>query len=143
MPAAEPAALKAVLLDESMPRQIAEPLRQAGHEVSTVEQAGLKGLKNGELLRAAEGRFDVLLTADQSIYAQQNLRGRRVAIVALPTNRRRAVLDRVGDIVDTIRATGHGRHVRIAGDGPRAVRDNAAPGGPHADLPPIPPFSFD
>jgi hypothetical protein len=56
--------LRAVLLDESMPRQIAEPLRQAGYEVSTGEQAGLKAVKNGELLRAAEGRFGVLLTAD-------------------------------------------------------------------------------
>jgi hypothetical protein len=142
VPAAERAALKAVLLDESIPWQIAQPLRAAGHEVSTVEQAGLKGFKNGDLLRAAEGRFDVLLTADQSIYAQQNLRGRRIAIVALPTNRRRAVLDRAADIADTIGAAAPGQHVRIAGDGTRTVRDNDDPAGPRSDLRPVKPFSF-
>ncbi|GAA0573547.1 hypothetical protein GCM10009416_10260 [Craurococcus roseus] len=142
MPAREPAVLKSVLLDESIPRQVAQPLWEAGYEVSTVEQAGLKGLKNGELLRAAEGRFDVLLTADQSMHAQQNLRGRRIAIVALPTNRRSAVLDRAADIVDTIRAVAQGQHARVAGDGTRTVRDNDDPAGPHADLAPIKPFSF-
>ena len=142
MPTAEPAALKRVLLDESIPRQIAQPLRQAGYEVSTVEQAGLKGRKNGELLRAAEGRFDVLLTADQGIHAQQNLRGRRLAIVALPTNRRRAVLDRAADIVNTIRAAAPGRHIRIAEDGRRTARDNDDPAGAHTDLPPVTPFRF-
>jgi hypothetical protein len=122
--------LKSVLLDESIPRQIAEPLRRAGYEVSTVEQAGLKGLRNGDLLRAAESRFDVLLTADQGIPAQQNLRGRC------------AVLDRAEDIVDTLRAATPGRHVRIAGDGTRTVRDNDDPAGPRADLPPVKRFSF-
>lgn len=134
--------MKSVLLDESVPRQIAEPLRQAGYQVSTIEQAGLKGTKNGELLRAAEGRFDVLLTADQSVAAQQNLRGRRLTIVALPTNRRRAVLDRAADIAATIRAAALGQHVWIAGDGTRTATDNDDPGGPPADLPPVSPFSF-
>lgn len=134
--------MKSVLLDESVPRQIAEPLRQAGYEVSTVEQAGLKGMKNGDLLRSAEGRFDVLLTADQSICAQQNLRGRRIAIVALPTNRRRAVLDRAADIVDTLRSVAPGQHGRIAGDGKRTVAGNDGPAGSSTDLPPVKPFSF-
>ena len=114
MPAAEPAALKAVLLDESMPRQVAEPLRQAGCEVSTVEQAGLKGRMNGELLRMAEGRFDVLLTTDQDLYAHQNPRRRRITIVALPTNGRRPVLDRAADIAATIREAGPGPRVLLA-----------------------------
>lgn len=131
-----------VLLDESVPRQIAGPLQEAGHEVSTVEQAGLKGRKNGDLLRAAEGRFDVLLTADQSIHAQQNLRGRRLAIVALPTNRRRSVLDRVADIAATIGEAGPGRCVVIAGDGSRTARANDDPTSRPTGLPPIPPFTF-
>jgi predicted nuclease of predicted toxin-antitoxin system len=134
--------LRAVLLDESVPRQIAEPLRQAGYEVSTVEQAGLKGLKNGDLLRAAEGRFDVLLTADQSIHAQQNLRGQHITIAALPTNRRRAVLDRAADIVDTLQAVAPGQHVRIAGGGRRTVSGNDDPAGSSISLPPVKPFNF-
>lgn len=134
--------MRTVLLDESLPRQIAGPLQEAGYEVSTVEQAGLKGRKNGELLRAAEGRFDVLLTADQSIHAQQNLRGRRLTIVALPTNRRRSVLGRAADIVATIREAGPAGCVVIAGDGTRTIRANDDPNGPSTDLPPIPPFTF-
>lgn len=130
------------MLDESIPRQVAEPLRQAGYEVSTVEQAGLKGVKNGELLRTAEGAFEVLLTADQSVFAQQNLRGRRLAIVAIPTNRRRALLDRTADIAATIRQTQPGWCVLVAGDGTRTVRLNDDPTESPADLPPIPPFSF-
>ena len=43
-------------------------------------------IKNGELLRAAEGRFDVLITTDKNLKYQQNLKGRKLAIVVLPTN---------------------------------------------------------
>ncbi len=55
----------------------------ASHQVSTIEQAGLKGLKNGALLRAASGRFDVLITVDKSIPNQQNLALLGVAVLIL------------------------------------------------------------
>jgi hypothetical protein len=43
-----------------------------------------KRLTNGELLTAAEeAGFDVLLTTDKNIQYQQNLTGRRIAIVVL------------------------------------------------------------
>ena len=84
----------------------------------------------------------MLLTADQGIHAQQNLRGRRLAIVALPTNRRRAVLDRAADIVNTIRAAAPGRHIRIAEDGRRTAGDNDDPASAHTDPPPVTPFRF-
>ena len=73
--------MKRVLLDESLPRQIANVL--TGYEIETVAKAGWAGLKNGELLKAAAGRFDVLLSADQGIAYQQNLAGVRLGIVAL------------------------------------------------------------
>jgi len=44
-------------------------------------------MKNGELLAALEGRFDMLITADKNLRYQQNLTGRKLAIVELPTNR--------------------------------------------------------
>ena len=45
---------------------------------------GWEQLNNGELLQAAEeAAFDVLLTTDQGIRYQQNLRGRKIAIVVL------------------------------------------------------------
>ena len=37
-----------LLLDECMPRRLKREF--VGHEVSTVDEAGLKGLKNGQLL---------------------------------------------------------------------------------------------
>jgi uncharacterized protein (DUF433 family) len=40
----------------------------------------------------AEGEFDVLVTADPSLLRQQNLAGRSLAVLVLPTNRRREVL---------------------------------------------------
>jgi predicted nuclease of predicted toxin-antitoxin system len=55
----------------------------AGHEVQTVDEAGLKGLKNGELLRAASEIFDALITVDKNISQQQNVRDLKIAILVL------------------------------------------------------------
>lgn len=47
-----------------------------GHDCQTARYAGLAGLTNGDLLKAAEAaKFDVLLTVDQGIEYQQNLTG--------------------------------------------------------------------
>jgi hypothetical protein len=42
-------------------------------------------LRNGDLLAAAEQLFEVLITTDQSLRHQQNLTGRKLAIVVLST----------------------------------------------------------
>jgi len=44
---------------------------------------GWSGVKNGELLRLAASDFDVLLTADQNLEHQQNLRRVDVGIIVL------------------------------------------------------------
>ena len=76
-----------VLLDESVPVQVRGAL--AGHDVSTVGALGWKGRENGDLLAAAEqAGFDVLIIADKNLRHQQNLRGRRLALVELWTNHR-------------------------------------------------------
>jgi Domain of unknown function (DUF5615) len=54
-----------LLLDECVARDIKNEL--VGHEVHTVEDAGFKGLKNGEMLRAAAKAYDVLITVDQNL----------------------------------------------------------------------------
>jgi len=62
------------------------------HDCQTARYANLAGLKNGRLLDAAEAAgFEVLITVDQHIPEQQNLRGRKIALVILcaPTNRLR------------------------------------------------------
>ena len=49
-----------VLLDECVPRALRNDL--PGHEVTTVAEAGWAGVTNGELLRMAAARFDVMIT---------------------------------------------------------------------------------
>jgi hypothetical protein len=71
-----------VLLDEQLPRQLAPLL--AGHDVSTVQQHGWAGVKNGELLtKAADAGLEVFLTKDLSLEFQQNLAEARVGVVVL------------------------------------------------------------
>ena len=60
-------------------------------DAKTVQQMGWTGVKNGELLRRAENQFDLLLTADKRLRYQQNLKGRRLAILVLPSNRLRVL----------------------------------------------------
>jgi predicted nuclease of predicted toxin-antitoxin system len=71
-----------VLLDENLDHALRKLLGQ--HEVVTVAYMGWAGLKNGELLQTAEDNgIDVLLTGDGTLNTEQNLTGRRLAIVAL------------------------------------------------------------
>lgn len=46
-------------------------LAEYGHDVQTVSFAGYKGLKNGKLLTAAEGNFDVFMTIDKTLGIRQ------------------------------------------------------------------------
>lgn len=71
-----------VLFDNGTPNPIARSL--VGHEVAFARQIGWHELKNGELLREAEDAgYDLLLTSDKNIRYQQNLSGRKIAIVVL------------------------------------------------------------
>jgi hypothetical protein len=69
-----------VLLDECVDEKLRHHL--PGHDTQTARYAGFAGLENGELLREAEAaKFDVLVTVDRGIEFQQNLPGRRIAVV--------------------------------------------------------------
>jgi len=71
-----------VLFDQATPVPIRPYLK--GHDVRTAAQQGWDTLKNGELLAAAEADgFDVLLTTDKNMRCQQNLAGRKIAVVVL------------------------------------------------------------
>ena len=43
-------------------------------------------MKNGDLLREAEGQFEVFISTDQNLKYQQQVLGRKLAILVLPTN---------------------------------------------------------
>jgi predicted nuclease of predicted toxin-antitoxin system len=85
-----------ILVDECLPEDLKEWL--PGWELATVQEMGWAGVKNGELLRRAENQFDLLLTADKRLRYQQNLKGRRLAILVLPSNRLRVLRPMLGNI---------------------------------------------
>ena len=73
-----------ILFDQGTPA----PLRRAldGHDILTAFEQGWSNLQNGDLIRVAEADgFEVLITTDQNLKYQQNLRDRKLAILILPT----------------------------------------------------------
>jgi predicted nuclease of predicted toxin-antitoxin system len=75
-----------VLFDENVPKGLRHFLKH-GHEIRTSQEEDLTATKNDELLRAAENRgFQVLVTSGKNPAYQQNMRGRKIALVVLPLN---------------------------------------------------------
>ena len=73
-----------ILVDECVNQRLRNYL--PGHECESAEYAGFAGLKNGELLDAAESaHFDVLVTVDRGLEYEQNLAGRKIAIIIFRT----------------------------------------------------------
>lgn len=103
-----------VLLDESLPRPLAELL--VGHEAKTVAQVRWRGLRNGVLLQQAAAAFDVVLTADQNIEFQQNLKTLPVAVVVLvaESNRIESLAPLVPKILDALRSLRPKTLVRVS-----------------------------
>jgi uncharacterized protein DUF5615 len=73
--------VRRVLLDENLPRLLKREL--SGLDVRTVAEAGWAGIKNGKLLRLAEGEFDIFVTADKSLSYQQPVTTFQLGIVVL------------------------------------------------------------
>jgi predicted nuclease of predicted toxin-antitoxin system len=93
-----------VLFDHNLPHKLRTSLDQLGkHEMVTASYMGWGDLKNGELLRIAEeSGIEVLVTGDQSLLYEQNLTGRRLAIVALSTNNWPIVKNYLAEILAAI-----------------------------------------
>ena len=110
---------KRVLLDEGVPRHLAEPLDAAGVSATPYPNAW-KQITNGELLTLAEKQgFDVLVTNDKNMSAQQNMRGRSIAIIVLPTNLRRQVMELAPEVVNAVRQIQPGQRIVIEPDAAR------------------------
>jgi len=75
-----------ILFDKNVPVGVRHFL--PGHEVHTlVELRWPDQMENGELLKMAEqSAFDVMVTSDQNIRYQQNLTGRKLALIVLGSN---------------------------------------------------------
>ena len=85
-----------ILLDECVPRPLKRQLTQ--YSVRTVVEMGWAGTKNGELLkRMKQEQFTILLTTDQNLRYQQNLKQAGVAIVVMV-----ALSNRLPDLIPLI-----------------------------------------
>ncbi len=75
-----------LLLDECVPARLGRAL--PSRQVSTVVQEGWSGIKNGQLLARAAGRFDALVTVDKNLPYQQNTSNLPLAVLVLdaPSN---------------------------------------------------------
>ena len=94
-----------ILFDQGTPA----PLRRApsGHVIFTAFEQGWSNLQNGELIRVAEADgFAALITTDQNLKYQQNLRDRKLAILVLPPTSWPKIqnhLDKVSTAVNSLR----------------------------------------
>ena len=85
-----------------------------GHTVRTAAQQGWDKLKNGELLNAAEeAGFDILLTTDKNIRYQQNLAGRRIAIVVLGQQQWPRLRPHIERVIEAVNAATPGSLVEV------------------------------
>jgi predicted nuclease of predicted toxin-antitoxin system len=102
-----------LLLDECRPRRLKTAL--APYEAFTVEDAGFKGLKNGRLLREASGNYDVLITVDRNIPAQQNFSTLKIALIIIQSkgNRYEDLIPFVPQILSSLTNISPGSVVRI------------------------------
>jgi hypothetical protein len=101
-----------ILLDNNAPRGLVRAL--IGHTVTEARERGWASFKNGELLDAAEqSGFDVLITADKNIRHQQNLEGRKIAIVVLTQLRWRLVRGRLAEIATAVNAATPGSFTEV------------------------------
>lgn len=102
-----------ILLDENLPIEFAHFLPD--HEVETIVGLGWAGVNNGELLRRAPGRFDVLITMDRNLEFQQPL-GRQpfgVLLILATSNRMIHLMPVVPTILEELRGLRPGELRRV------------------------------
>ena len=96
-----------IVFDQATPVPIRPYLQ--GHTVRTAAQQGLDRLKNGDLLTAAEeAGFDVLLTTDKNMRYQQNLAGRKIAMIVLGQQQWPHLRPHIQRVIDAVNAAAPG-----------------------------------
>jgi hypothetical protein len=100
-----------ILLDEGVPDVIKNRLDTLS--ISTVEEMGWRGIKNGALLDLMAGEFQIIVTTDKNLRFQQNLIKRRICAVILPTNRIRIVVKLLPKIEEALAAVTPGDFIEL------------------------------
>jgi len=85
-----------------------------GHSVSTAFELGWAQLANGDLLSAAEGSFDAFITTDRNLRYQQNLSGRRLAILTLWTTSWPNIQRHLSEVTAAVDALNQGDFVELS-----------------------------
>ena len=95
-----------------MPRGLLAAL--SAYKVETAHRRGWATLTNGALLAAAESEgVDATITADRNIRYQQNLTGRRIALIELTTSHWETIRDNIADVLAAIERTTPGSYVIV------------------------------
>ncbi len=100
-----------ILFDQGTPVPLRRHLPQ--HTVSTAYEMGWWALSNGDLLAAAEAQFDMLLTTDQHLRHQQNLVGRHLGILILPTTSWPAIKQHTAEGVAAVSSIKPGDYIEL------------------------------
>jgi hypothetical protein len=102
-----------VLFDNGTPRTLARFLIDR-HMVTEARARGWEKLENGELLNEAEAAgFEVLVTTDKNLRYQQNLKGRKIAIVVLGQGRWTLIGPHVAQVVAAVNAATPGSYTEV------------------------------
>jgi hypothetical protein len=92
----------------------AASLALTSHTITEARERGWATLKNGDLLTVAEeAGFEVLVTSDKSIRYQQNLMGRKIALVVLSQGRWGLVRRRLAEIAAAVSAAAPGSYTEV------------------------------
>lgn len=101
-----------ILFDQATPVPLIPYLE--GHQVRTAAQQGWDKLKNGDLLGAAEeAGFDLLLTTDRNMPYQQNLAGRKIAVMILSRQQWPQLRPHVQLVVDALKTVRPGSYIEV------------------------------
>ena len=101
-----------IILDRATPVPIRPYL--AGHTVRTAAQQGWDKLGNSDLLTAAEeAGFDLLPTTDKNMRYQQNLAGRRIAIVVLGQQQWPQLRPHIQSVIEAVNAATPGSYSEV------------------------------
>src|SRR5580692_11605929 len=101
-----------ILFDNGTPRGLSRFL--IGHSVEEARARGWEELANGELIDAAErSGFELIVTTDKNIRYQQNLEGRKIALVVLRNSQWPMVKVVAESIVSAINAAVPGSYLEV------------------------------
>jgi hypothetical protein len=103
--------VKTIILDENIPRKLKRQI--SGYTITTVQENGWGGVKNGRLISLINGVYDIFITADKNLRYQQNLSERKISIIELPFNDSDLLLPLIPKIIQAIELSSSGSYEEI------------------------------